>query len=992
MSRRRAAALVLVLAAPWLWPGGAGNTVPTVAPPSSSGSPGDDAGCLSCHAGIEDIHPGFQLSCVDCHGGDGQARDKATAHVQPTKPVPNDERVLPVDWDLAWQRFVNPSNLRVAAIACSPCHDELVSDVHKSLHGTTAGHLGDGFYEHGLSRERAPAYSVFPVRDEDGRIGPHAVRGTRQVPAFDRGANPSRIATHYADLPRKACMQCHLYSDGRAVDGRLGLDGDYRGQGCAACHVTYADDGRSRSRDRTIDKLEPGHPLAHRFTTRIPTETCTRCHYGDATIGLHFRGLAQLVPGMPAGPDVPGTTDSLQNGVFYIRDPDMTPPDVHHEKGLHCIDCHTARDTMGDGDIYPNMDHAVEMECETCHGTFDRVSDLMTSRGRRVKNLFRVGDDVSLVSKVTGKRHLVTQVKHLLDPAHPRYSARAAAAMNPSHARLECYTCHNGWNANFFGFHFDRNEQFTQLDLLSGERTPGRVTTQEKVFATFNQLRLGFNHEGRIAPWLVGFSTVGSAHDSAGQTLLRQDAPVTAAGLSGVTMIPHQMHTTRAEARACADCHTSSVVYGTGSSNFRMTRELGFAVTQRGFWTIGLDAKTPAQTRPLARADVAGQPRALALRLDEVRGRATHAFVATASGELVTLDLSAPTTPTEIARRKVLQDPRRLLAAGRHLFVADGLAGVAIFEVERPTQAKPVAVLPTVEARALALAWPWLLVADGPGGLVIVDVSAPDRPRLLAEVDLNFESAQPNDAFDVAVLFQASRPRRAADGRLQRSPARHLAAVACGLDGARLVDFTEPEAPRVLHEVSGTPALAYARGDVRGVALNTVFDLGTPGGGQRSGEHDYLYLLGEEGPDDNRQQRVRIVDITDPVRPRPTREGTPRVYGAAGRLTMLRTYNAPFLQHFVVAVGAGGLGTMVDVTKMSSTGATVAAVWSGIEGVRDLALEELAHDRLCDEDGRAIKDVSHEGCRYLTPAERQRVLAAPVPSPAQGQLRGGGGR
>ena len=42
-------------------------------------------------------------------------------------------------------------------------------------------------------------------------------------------------------------MQCHLYSVGRAVDGRLGMDGDYRGEGCAACHVTYADDGRSRS-------------------------------------------------------------------------------------------------------------------------------------------------------------------------------------------------------------------------------------------------------------------------------------------------------------------------------------------------------------------------------------------------------------------------------------------------------------------------------------------------------------------------------------------------------------------------------------------------------------------------------------------------------------------------------------------------------------------------------------------------------------------------
>ena len=987
MLGRRLAAITAVLAVSALWP--------TTATSHGASVPADgaaDAGCLSCHTGIEDIHPGFQLTCVDCHGGDGQSRDKATAHVQPTRPLPTDERVLPIDWDLPYQRFLNPSNLRVAAVACSPCHDDLVQHVHKSLHGTTAGHLGDGYYEHGLSREREPAFSVFPVRDEDGRSAPHAVRTTRQVPAFDRSARPDRIATHYADLPRKACMQCHLWSEGRAVDGRLGLDGDYRGEGCAACHVTYADDGRSRSRDRSIDKLEPGHPIAHRFTTKIPTDTCTRCHYGDATIGLHFRGLAQLVPGMPAGPDVPGTTDTLQNGVFYIRDPDLTPPDVHHEKGMHCIDCHTATDAMGDGDIHPNMDHAVEIECESCHGSIDRVSDLMTSHGRRVKNLFRLGDDVSLVSKVTGKRHPVTQVKHLVDPEHPRYSARAAAAMTKDHGRLECYTCHNGWNANFFGFHFDRNEQFTQLDLLSGERTPGRVTTQEKVFATFNQLRLGFNHEARIAPWIVGFSTVGSAHGQDGQTLLRQEPPVTAAGLSGVTMIPHQMHTTRGEARACTDCHSASAVYGTGTTNFRMTRELGFAITRRGFWSLGIDARTPAQTRPLARVDVAGVPRAVALAMDEVRGRATHAFVATASGDLVVLDVAAPTNPTEVARRKLVQDPRRLLSAGRHLFVADGVAGVAIFDVERRNQPRPVANFPTVEARGLALAWPWLLVADGPGGLVILEVSQPDRPRLVTEVDLNFESAQPNDAFDVAVLFQASRTRRGQNGRLQRTPPRHLAVVACGLDGARIVDFTDPAQPKVLHEVSGTPALTFARGDVRGVALNTVFDLGTAGGGERSREHDYVYLLAEEGPDDNRQQRVRVVDISDPMRPRPTREGNPRVYGAAGRLALLRTYNAPFLTHFVLAVGAGGLGTMVDVSKMTSTGASVAAVWTGVDGVVDLALEEFAHDRLCDEDGKPVKDVSHDDCRYLTPAEQLTVLRAQLRPQPERQPRVGGGR
>ena len=79
--------------------------------------------------------------------------------------------------------------------------------------------------------------------------------------------------------------------------GRAGMDGDYRGEGCSACHVPYADDGLSQSRDPTIDHFEPGHPKEHRMVRFPDTATCTRCHYGDASIGLHFRGLSQLAPG-----------------------------------------------------------------------------------------------------------------------------------------------------------------------------------------------------------------------------------------------------------------------------------------------------------------------------------------------------------------------------------------------------------------------------------------------------------------------------------------------------------------------------------------------------------------------------------------------------------------------------------------------------------------------------------------------------------------------
>ena len=925
------------------------------------------------------MHPAYPLSCVDCHGGDGEATDKDKAHVLPKKPPPGDERVLPRNYDLAWQRFRNPTNLRVAHAVCGDCHDPTTTDVLKSLHATTCGHLGDGLYEHGLTSSKRPSVGVFAQTDDDGDVPEGALRSVRQIPAPRSGGARDKIENHYADLPRKACMNCHLWSTGRAVRGRVGMDGDYRGEGCAACHVTYDDDGRSRSGDPTIDKLEPGHPRKHQFTSKIPTETCTRCHYGDASIGLSFRGMAQLVPGMPAGPDVEGTTDQLLNGTFYLQDPDLTPPDVHHQRGMHCIDCHTAADVMGDGNIWPQMDHAVEIECTSCHGTIDAVTDFLTSHGRRVTNLERDGDRYFLRSKVTGKRHRVVQAKHVVDPDHGDFNPRAAEAMTSSHADLECYACHAGWNVNFFGFHFDRNEQFTQLDLLSGERTPGRVTTQEKVFATFNQLRLGFNHEGMIAPYMVGFSTIGSAHDKNGEPILWQATPETQAGLSGVTLIPHQMHSVRPEPRTCSECHRSPATYGLGSTNFRLTREFGYAVNQTGLHSIALDGQTPARTAAVADVEIAGYPRTLGLRTDPIHARSTHAYVGCEDGKLAIVSLRNPVIPKLIAAEKRLLDPRDMLVRGDVLYVADGAGGVLTFDVQQPAAPKPLGALATADARKLALDYPWLLVADGEGGLIIADVSDPAEPRFLSSIDLNGEASEPNEALDVAVLFQYSRTYQTRGDRLARTPARHLAFVACGLDGVRIVDFTEPDDPVMLMTPTVTRTFAYNRGDVRGIAVNTVFDIGSAGGGLKSRERDYLYVNVTQGTQ-NRQTNVQVYDVSDPARPlRIPRGGAVRVYGGTGHLHMFRAYNAPFLKHHVIAEGAGGIGTLVDVSKMTA-GAELAAVWAGVPGLRDLAIEEFAFDRLQDERGNWIKDISHDGCRYLTPDEVLTALRAEIPT------------
>ncbi len=53
--------------------------------------------------------------------------------------------------------------------------------------------------------------------------------------------------------------------------------------------------------------------------------------------------------------------------------------DIHLERGMHCIDCHFAQDSHGDGKLYGETRNAVEIDCVDCHGTVRARAALRTS-------------------------------------------------------------------------------------------------------------------------------------------------------------------------------------------------------------------------------------------------------------------------------------------------------------------------------------------------------------------------------------------------------------------------------------------------------------------------------------------------------------------------------------------------------------------------------------------------------------------------------------
>lgn len=926
-----------------------------------------DAGCLACHRGIEEIHPWAPVSCVQCHGGDAGATAKEKAHVAPRQRLPGDERTLGQGFDPEHLRFLDPGNLRAAPQSCGPCHSKACEDVPRSLHGTTSGHLGDGLYENGVVAEKHPPVSIFNVRDalpDDAKRPEGAVPFLRQIGAFATGGERDRLSTHFTDLPRKACMQCHLWSRGRAVRGRAGMDGDYRGEGCSACHVPYADDGLSQSRDPTANRFEPGHPREHRMVRFPDTATCTRCHYGDASIGLSYRGLGQPVPGMPQSPDAPGLHRKRLNGVYYVDDPASTPADVHHQRGMHCVDCHTRNDTMGDGFLYRRMEDAVEIACETCHGTNEAYATGVTRKGTKLPHLERTAEGTFLVGRVDGKRRRVKQSRDVVRPGSDDYNPAAALAMNSDHGRVACHTCHSGWNPNFFGFHFDRNEAFTQLDILSGSRTTGRVTTQEKVFSTFKHFSVGWDSHGRVAPYMVGFSSMATVHDKDGALLLDQDLPVTRAGLSGMTMIHHQTHTTTARARQCVECHRAPAALGRGSVNHRLAREFAAVGGDAGVHLVAIDRKTPANTAAAASIAVADVG-AVALANDRLTGRASWLFAASSSEGLVTADVSFPGFPRVVARSKALAaSPKAMLHAGTRLYLADGDAGLRILDVTAPASPRQRALVP-VPAHGLHLDGTTLFVAAGTKGLAVLDVRDPDAPRVvLPSFDLNGSDTAVVDVRSVETLFQFSRPHPdLPEG--PRSRARNLAAVGTAGQGVWILDVTEPAAPRVL---SRTPAAPAAGIVVGGVAFGTVYELGSEGGALPTRERDFVFAA-TTAP----YPAVVLVDVTEPERPEI--RGQVGVRDGVRALHVARVYNAPFLQTFVLTVDPQGL-QIVDVTRPASP--SVAASVAGVPLGRSIDLEEFPLDRAVDPEGSPVLDVSHEGARWLDQSEALRVLGAPL--------------
>jgi hypothetical protein len=634
-------------------------------------------GCLVCHMprpleggepiGIENAHPfgDVNLDCVDCHGGDPKSYDQKTAHVD-SRGAPKFIRNLTTGQldgvDPSYLQFINPGDLRVANKGCggassaaggSGCHQEIIDKVRRSMMGHTAGEVVVARFRAGVQKDIHARVGVKSIADPnyDERIlgtTPSMTQFDPPPPRVDllesiasTAAASSTLAHQlYAEIQddymAKSCFRCHLWDFG---ENRFRAD--YRSSGCSACHMLYSDDGISESKDPNIPKEVSPHPIKHQLTSAIPTEQCTHCHYRGGRIGPSFQGYREAGQA-GTNPDHPTTLEASQHGhdgAFYIVDEDNrnqfdeTPPDIHFEKGMHCIDCHFSNEVHGDGHLYGDTQVFVQIECEDCHGSIETESNLRLADGTVIKSLNRDSkNDVWLTGKVDGVKHRVTQVKRSVDPSDPAFSQPAFISMGRntqngfSHTdSLECYACHSAWYPSCYGCHVTVDYSKSSRVLTSGEVRVGKPSGVRGPVA-IDDLVLMINTDGKIAPSMPSERFSLSVKDAQGELsfknrVRRKTATSTKASFGQRTFQPHTVRL-RSPFSSCNRCHVLQSddaaameanrkrvrqTVGYGSDKYLWTDEanktyrLDAVVDEEGNSKVEIGHPEPEESRPLSK-------------------------------------------------------------------------------------------------------------------------------------------------------------------------------------------------------------------------------------------------------------------------------------------------------------------------------------------------------------------------------------------------------
>ena len=468
--------------------------------------------CSYCHAhvsGFSESH--HDIGCTACHLGDASAKDKPAAH----------QGMIAI-----------PGNLSNASQTCSTanCHPGIDHRIRHSIMNTMSGVI-----------------SINRMVFDESHHGLFTTDSLGQSPADN----------HTRDL----CASCHLGAEKTSTGP---IQQESRGGGCLACHLNY---NPAASKAYYANKISPStkapnfHPT---INLNISNDHCFGCHSRSGRISTSYEGWHETRLYKNEIPDT---------GRYRVLDDERVfryvAQDIHHARGLACIDCHGSTEVMGDGQKHAFQSEAERSQCQDCHFAqahhrslpYDslmedtksilRLRKIETSnrrfiqgtKGQDLSNVFIENNQAFLIGKINKKKYLLSQP--------------ASECLTPAHSDVTCNACHTQWAPQCIDCHTSYDPTAPGYDLLAQKDIQGR-----------------WNED--LGPFLADYPALGVKEKNQKRTIITfTPGMIISLDKSGYTHIPDDVthkrlyapiiaHTISRKGRSCQTCHNNPNALGYG--------------------------------------------------------------------------------------------------------------------------------------------------------------------------------------------------------------------------------------------------------------------------------------------------------------------------------------------------------------------------------------------------------------------------------------------
>jgi hypothetical protein len=488
--------------------------------------------CITCHKntkGYSSYHNPELIGCASCHLGNTQSFDKKEAHNG---------------------MILIPGNLSDAKETCGKCHPNELNKINKSLMTTNSGLVAVDKFVFGESDHPNYHYHIKDIKN-----------------------SPSD--KHIRDL----CANCHLGAEKTSYGEINQLS---RGGGCNACHLNYSKESKA-DLDKYLGSNKKILPKFHPATNIFVNDThCFGCHSRSSRISTNYIGLQETL--------LDEETVKNKNNYKVLEDKRVykyLEEDVHHTKGMLCIDCHSSHEVMGDDKTYLHEEQAVKIQCIDCHfngkpntipyDSLDIESKLVFLH-RKYKHtdkqiIVAKKDDHPLVNTFIDKKEEAFLIGKKDGKLHKLKPQSLVCSRDNAHKNVSCSACHSSWSPRCIGCHnqFDEEEP-RAFDLLDKKFVKGQWKEYVSEFSSsLPAMGVRENEDVKtIEPAIPGMILTIDKGSYANKEIGKDVS-------FHRLYAPNSPHTTTRNVRDCKSCHSNpgSIGYGNGSLNYEIKNNKG---------------------------------------------------------------------------------------------------------------------------------------------------------------------------------------------------------------------------------------------------------------------------------------------------------------------------------------------------------------------------------------------------------------------------------